>query len=175
MAKLKKMLGNIDSQECIALMHLIETQSKSTLATWAIDYAKNNYLRIYEAVRSDDSRLHSAVLACEAYLNGSKQLKEIKPILKEAAQIARDTTDHPVAQAAARAVSTACAAVQTPTNALGFLFYGAAAVAYSTAGLEQTQQVYDQLASAELRKAFDSLQRVSVPEEPHPAKIRWNC
>ena len=80
-----------------------------------------------------------------------------------------------MAQAAARAVATACAAIQTPTNALGFLFYGAAASAYQTAGLTQNAECYDRMALNEFRKAFQSLQRVSLPDEPNPAKIKWNC
>lgn len=40
MPKMRKMLGDINSQECIALMQLIETQSKDTLAAWAVNYVK---------------------------------------------------------------------------------------------------------------------------------------
>lgn len=101
MAKLRKMLGNIESQECILLMRLIETQSKETLA--------------------------------------------------------------------------ACAAVSTPTNALGFLFYGAAAIAYSKEGLTQSAEVYDAAASLELNRAYESLKDAAVPDEQHPAKIKWYC
>ena len=35
MAKLRKMLGDIKSEECINLMRLIETQSHETLSKWA--------------------------------------------------------------------------------------------------------------------------------------------
>ena len=83
--------------------------------------------------------------------------------------------DNPTAQAAARAVSTACASVHTPTSALGCLCYGAAAAAYSQAGLEQGAEVYDQIASKELEKAVDSLKQVCVPDELHPVKVKWNC
>lgn len=175
MPKLKKMLGDVNSQECISLMNLIETQSKNTLATWAIEYAKNYYLRIYEAECPDDLRLNNIILSCEEYLKGNIQLKEIKPIIKEATQIARDTTDNPIAQAAARAISTACATIQTPTSALGFLFYGAASVAYSQVGLTETIEVYNKLATIELNKALNSLQSVSIPAEQCPVKINWYC
>lgn len=173
MPKLKKMMGDVNSPECSDLMRLMETQSQATLAAWAIDFARKNYLEIYEAQFPGDTRLSDAVAAAKQSVAGGKQ--KIRPILKEAAQLARDSGDNPIAQAAARAVSTACAAVLTPTNALGFLFYGAAAAAYSKAGLKQTPAVYDALASAELKKALDSLRERAVPDEQNPAKMKWYC
>lgn len=175
MPKLRKMLGDSNSQECIELMQLIETQSQKTLAGWAIAYAKSNYLAIYEAECSKDLRLQDIISVCEEYLRGDKKLNEIKPSLREAGQLARDAADNPIAQAAARAISTACATIQTPTNALGFVFYGAAAIAYSEAGLTQKAEAYDELAAVEFRRALDSLQQASIPDEPQPAKIKWNC
>lgn len=179
--KLRKMLGDIQSEECISMMRQIETQSKRTLASWAISYARENYLEIYEAAcgKNDFNKILSA---CETYLaedtspelKEKKKLADLKPLLKEAIQIARDADD-PIAQAAARALSTACATVQTPTNTLGFLFYGSAAAAYHEAGLSETPAVYDALASKEFKKALDSLKKGSVPEEPKPAKIKWGC
>ena len=175
MAKLRKMLCDIDSPVCIALMRRIETQSKATLAAWAIQYAKDHYLGIYETECPEDPSLKETIISCEQYLDGSKKLSDIKPQIRGAGQTARDLTDNPVAQAAARAVSTACAAIQTPTNALGFLFYGAAAVAYSQAGLEESAEVYDNMAAQELQNALTSLEQASVPDEEHPVKINWNC
>lgn len=175
MAKLRKMLCDINSPECIAMMKLIETQSKATLASWAIGFAKENYLPIYEKQCPEDARLGEAVAACEKHLAGEILLKEIKPIIKEAQLLARDVEGDPVAQAAARAVATACATINTPTNSLGYLFYGAAAVAYDTAGLEKSAEVYDALASAEMKKALADLQEKAVKDEPKPAKIKWGC
>ena len=83
-------------------------------------------------------------------------------------ELADSRTADPVALAAARAVSTACAAAQTPTNAFGFLLYGAAACAYHSAGLSEAADVYDRLAEEELQRALLSLQAVLVPDEPHP-------
>ena len=115
------------------------------------------------------------VAACEAYGKGQTSLNELKSLLREAAQVARALADHPVAQAAARAVSVACSTVQTPTNALGYLFYGAAAVAYSQAGLDRTAREYEELAAVEFQRAYASLQKACIPDEPHPAKLHWNC
>lgn len=172
--RLRKMLCDINSKECADLMRLIETQSKETLAKWAVGYAKNNYLRIYEE-QKEDSRLRGALDLCEKYFSGNLKLAEVKPVVKEAAQLARDISGNPIAQAAARAISVACATINTPTNALGFLFYGSAAVAYSRAGLEESQEVYDRIAQEELLRALLSLKEVSAPDEKNPAKINWNC
>ena len=175
MAKLRKMLGDVRSQECADMMALIETQSKATLAAWAVDYAQRHYLPVYAKACPGDGRLEDVIRACEEYLQGTRKLAEVKPMLREAVQIAREAGEDPVAQAAARAISTACATVQTPTNALGYLFYGAAAVAYGEAGLNEPAEAYDALASEEFRRALADLHRVAVPDGPNPAKINWNC
>lgn len=175
MPKLRKMLGSADSQECISLLRLMETQNKTTLAAWAVDFAKNNYLKIYENECPGDTRLTHTVTACEECIKGSRKLTEIKPLLKASVQLAREAADNPTAQAAARAVSTACSALQTPTNALGFLFYGAAASAYSQAGLAAETEVYEHIACEEFKKALQALQQAAVADEPNPVKIKWNC
>ena len=174
MSKLRKLLGDVEWPECAALMRLIETQSKKTLASWAISYAKASYLPIFAEACPQNQRLEEIVADCEAYLAGEITLKEIKPRLQEASQIARSSID-PIAQAAARAVAVACAVIQTPTNALGFLFYGAAAVAYHQVGLEQPEDVYNDLAASELGKALASLKEASVVGEEQPVKINWHC
>ena len=175
MPKLRKMLGDAGSKECLAMMRLIDTQNEKTLAAWAVGYAKTHYLPVYEAERYDDPRLRNAVAACEEYLKGSMKLKDTKAALKEAGQIAAGLADYPAVQAAARAVSTACSTVHSPSGALGFLFYGAAASAYSREGTGLGAAAYEKLAAEEFKKAFDSLKAASVADEQNPVKIRWYC
>lgn len=175
MAKLRKMLGKIEEPEVVALMRLIETQSKETLAAWAADYTESQVLSIYEKAYAGDDRLRDMLWAVRSYLNGEKKLTELKVILRDGRKIAGEIEDNPAAQAAARAISTACAVVQTPTNALGFTFYTAAAVVYDRAGLEEKPDVYDAMASEELRNMRESLEAAAVPDEKHPAKISWGC
>lgn len=175
MAKLRKMLGDINSDECVVLMRSIETQNKGTLSTWAIGFAKERYLIIYQEQCPNDFRFGQMITKCEEYLSGSLTLNEIKPVIKEAQQIAREIADNPIAQAAARAISVACSVIQNPASALGFLFYGAAAIAYNEAGLTEESVVYDNLAQRELKHAIESLQKISVSDEPNPVKIKWNC
>ncbi|WP_050697349.1 putative immunity protein [Anaeromassilibacillus senegalensis] len=175
MAKLKKMLGRADDPQIIALMEMIETQNKTTLANWAASYAEAHFLPIYEKAYSEDTRLRELILSVKMYLSGKQTFPAVKALLKQARQIAQEAEASPAAQAAARAVSTACAVVQTPTNALGFVFYGAAASAYSQAGISETPDRYDALASAELDKLVESLQKALIPNDPNPVRITWNC
>ena len=93
----------------------------------------------------------------------------------------KDTRQHsstikdPIAQAAARAISTACAIYQTPTNALGFIYYGAAAVAYDEFDLDKAQTEYDKAAKKEWQKALSSLKQHAKQNETNPVKVKWNC
>lgn len=175
MAKLRKMLGKIDSPECMAMMRQIETQSKKTLAVWALLYAKNRYLPICKEQTSVGTRMAEMIQYCEDCLEGKIAQKECKVFLKEAAQLARDAVENPAGQAAARAIAVACAVMQTPTNSLGFLFYGAAAVAYSQAGISAECQIYNEIATQEFIEALESLKKLSVKDEQNPVKINWNC
>lgn len=175
MAKLRKMLGKLSDPEIVALMSLIETQSKETLAKWSAACARNRYLPILSAHKPDEKRLESAIADVNRHLTGELTAKELKKSLSAARKAAQECTDDPIAQAAARAISTACAVIFTPTNALGFTFYGAAAAAYKKAGLSENPQRYDVLAREELRELLESLKSVAIPDEPNPAKIDWNC
>lgn len=173
--KLRKMLGNIEDQVITDLMRLIETQSKVTLSAWAVGYVEEYYLGIYEKEFSGDNRFRKIIAAVREVLDGTRKLKDVKPFLREANQIAKEAEGHPTAQAAARAIATACAVIQTPTSALGYTFYGAAAFAYDKVGLEETAEVYDALAAGEFDRILKSLQETAVPEEENPVKVNWNC
>ena len=136
MAKLRKMLGDVNGQECMDMMHLIDTQSKETLAAWALSYVKEYYTKIYTS-----SCLNETMNMVKCCLEKEITVKELKPYLKTARDDVKTIND-PVDVAASRAIATACAILQTPSNALGFLFYGAAATAYHEAGTEAEQVVY---------------------------------
>lgn len=175
MAKLRKMLGKIDEPAVVELMALIETQSRETLARWAVSEVREHALPLLQQAKLDTEVQQQALAAVEKHLAGELSLAKIKPQLKAASQAAAAITDSPVGQAAARAIAVACAVVQTPTNALGFLFYSAAAAAYAQLGLDRSQQEYDQAATGELSRALESLRAYAVPGEPNPVKINWNC
>lgn len=171
MVRLKKMLGDINSKECQNLMYLIETQSKETLANWAIDYAYEKYFPIY----SINDNTEELIERCKKAINDKSKLPEAKLAIKQMRQSAKEIANEPVNLAAIKAISTACATIQTPSNAFGFLLYGSAAIAYFKLGLESSQESYDDFASNELKEALTSLQKRAILNEPKPVKIKWNC
>ena len=175
MPKLRKMLGDINSLSCRRLMDLISTQSHRNLSGWAIQRAQRRYLPIYKKLHPEDTRLDRCVEECMGFSEGTIKAAKLRAILKESADAAKQAVSDPISEAAARAVAVACASVRTPTNTLGFLFYGAAAVAYDSIGTEQSRLGYEKLAEVELNDAYDELKSIAVENEPNPADIDWNC
>lgn len=171
---LRKMLGSADHPTVIQLMRLIETQSKQTLIRFSAAYAAEHYLPILTCRCPEEPRLRTAAEAVHAHLEGAP-LTTVKAAVKDARAAAQALATAPAAQAAARAIATACAVAVTPTNALGFVFYGAAAFAYHSAGLNATAAVYDALADEELLRILAALQAVAVPDEHNPVKVNWGC
>lgn len=176
MGKLRKMLGRKDSPYIISLMRLLETQSKATIAHWCIGYAEAHILPIYEKEYPHDFRPRSALAASRRWFVGKAKLPEVKRvILKECHAAARQAENAPAAQAAARACGQVAACCHMPAHSLGLAFYGAAALAYSKAGLAQSPAVYEQIAAEECAKMEAALRAILVKNEPSPAKISWHC
>ncbi|MGL4738705.1 MAG: putative immunity protein [Cellulosilyticaceae bacterium] len=175
MAKPRKMLGSADSPYIISLMRLIETQSKSTISTWCMNYAEEHFLPIYVKSYPDDQRLQQALQAARSYLDGSLKLADAKKIIMEATRIGRELESDPIAQAAAKAVAQSAASTYTPTHSLSVAFFGAAAVAYDRVGLQENAATYDQIASQVCADLEEALQCIAIADEPNPAKINWGC
>lgn len=55
----------------------METQSKATLASWAIGYAKTNSFTIYEKECPGEEYVRKTIAACEAYLAGDGKLQDV--------------------------------------------------------------------------------------------------
>ena len=176
MPKCRKMLSDIDAPCLQSLMRLIETQSKATLANWAIGYARAHILPIYEKAYPNDARCGRALDAADEWLDGKVKLPYVKHIiLNECHAAARELDDNPVAQAAARAVGQGSAVVHTLTHSLGLFFYAAAAVAYDRVGLDAADEVYAEIAEEVCLDYTAALRAVAVENEPNPAKLKWNC
>lgn len=175
MAKLRRMLGNINDEIIVELMRVIETQSKETISLWAVNYVEQNILNIYEKESNSDLRLREVIISTKEYLRGNMKLKEIKEALRKVKTIPKEVEENPVAQASARAILTACATIQTPTNALGFTFYSVAAIVYNKVGVKEKVETYDKLAVNEFVKVLESLQEVAIKNEVNPVKVSWNC
>ena len=176
MSKLRKTLGKVDSPYIVSLMHLIETQSKATIASWCLSYAETCILPIFEKHCPTDKRPRSAIAASRDWFEGKKKMKEVRHIiLNECHAAARELDQNPAAQAAARACGQASACFHTPTHSLGLAFYGAAAIAYDRVGVSETPEVYDQIAAEECAKMETALRTIAVANEQNPAKINWHC
>ena len=173
--KRRKMLGDPNGPLCREMMRQIETQSRDTLANWALDFAQKRYEPIFLEQRPEDLRMQQLLALCQAVQAGQVTRKEEKAAIQAARKALGELAQEPVAEAAARAIVTACGVYQTPTNALGFLFYGAAAVVYHQEGLSQTAEYYEERAQREWEEAIQSLKEVSVAAEPNPVKVDWNC
>ncbi len=168
---LRKLLGSADHSAVRRLMRLIETQSCRTLVQWAAEDTAAHMLPLVP----DEPRLSDAISAALAFASGQGTLADAKRAVRDARAAAQSLVKDPVRQAAARAIATACATVATPTCALGFTFYSAAAFAYHTAGTSAAPHVHDELATQELERLADALQAASVPDEPCPVRIEWGC
>jgi hypothetical protein len=155
-------------------MKQIESQSKNTIATWALDYAEANMLTIYEKAYSQDNRLRHAIAACD-WLDGKIKLPIAKPIILECHAAAREAEGIAAAQAAARAVAQCASSIHSAAHSLSLAFYGTAAIAYDTLGLDKTAKEYNAFAVKIAEDMLVSLISVSVENEPNPAKINWNC
>jgi len=175
MTKPRKMLGAADSPYALSLMRAIETQSNDTLARWTIEYADKNLLPIYEQALPEDLVARDALNKARAYRLGGSSLPELKAAVSDARTRARELDDEPAAQAALQACALAAGNIYTPTNGLGMMYYGTAALAYDQIGLEETPEAYDAFAATEAAKMEEALKAISIDDEPMPAKIKWNC
>lgn len=170
MAKLRKTLGSPTEPAVVALMEGMEGKSKETLTTWAMAYVTEKYLPLVAEVPLFSELLEKT----KDCMTGNLPLKDWKALLAEARK-ASAAEKEPVREAAARAIVTACGTWQTPTNALGFCFYGAAAMAYHQAGTAETKETYDMLATKELEQILASLMQVKTAPNEQAAKLQWNC
>lgn len=158
-----------------SLMRLIETQSKVTLATWAIGYSEKVLLPIWLKRFPDDTRPQTALNAAREWLSGKIKLPQAKEKILECHSAARESEGDPAAQAAARAIGQSASTVHSAQHCIGLAFYGALAVAYEQLGTGAPWEKLELFASAECGKMEEALREIAVENEPNPAKIDWNC
>lgn len=175
MPKARKMLSDWNAPYIQALMKLIETQSKSTLAHWAVDYAEQSILPLWNKHYPEDQRPQNALHAAREWLSGSIKLPQAKTSILECHAAAREADTNPVAQAAARAIGQCASTIHSARHCIGLALYSALAVAYDTLGTNASWKALEQCAADECWRMLDALQSVSVEDEPNPAKIVWKC
>jgi hypothetical protein len=175
MPKYRRMLNDIEAPYIQSLMRLIETQSKTTLANWAISYAEAHLLPIYEKSYPNDPRPRAALEAAREWLDGKVKLPHVKGLILEAHAAAREAEGSPAAQAAARTIGQAAATIHAATHSLGLALYGALAVAYDRLGPDADWDSLSKVAANECVKMHAALQDIAVENEPKPAKVNWKC
>lgn len=175
MPKARKMLRNWEAPYIQSLMKLIETQSKATLATWAVDYSEKVILPLWSKYYPDDLRPQNALDTAREWLLGTIKLPQAKSAILECHAAARETNGTPVAQAAARTIGQCASTIHSARHCIGLAFYGAIAVAYDQLGTHVPWGQIEQCAAEECRRMEAALRAVAVENEPRPAKIDWKC
>ncbi len=175
MPRTRKMLSDWDAPYIQALVKRIETQSKSTLAHWAVDYAERVMLPLWSKRYPNDERPQTALNAAREWLSGAIKLPQAKAAILACHAAARESDADPVAQAAARAIGQCASTIHSARHCIGLALYGALAVAYDTLGTDAAWEQVERCAAEECGRMLDALHAVSVDDEPNPAKIDWKC
>ena len=170
---MKKTFGDVHWDITEKLMDQISSQNRDTLILWAKEYAEENYLPVYEKYGKENlgEGLLISLKACMIELISVKAYKTILRDTRKAIQREKN----PVALIALHSITTACAVINLPSNALGFLFYGCACKAYDELGTKAAEEDYQAYAQKEFAHAYASLLEHSVEDEKDPVNIQWNC
>jgi hypothetical protein len=172
----RKTFGNVNAPSTVALMRLIETQSKTTVANWTLDYAEQKILPLFEKHFPDDKRPAHAISAAREWLDCKVKLPYVKNIiLNECHAAARELDGNPVAQAAARAIGQSAGSIHAAPHSLGLYFYAAAAVAYDRLGLDASDTEYEAVAEEVCADYTAALRAIAMENEPNPAQCKWHC
>lgn len=170
-AKSTKNANNWETQYIQSLMKLIETQSKATLATWAVDYSEQVILPLWSKYYPDDLRPQNALNAAREWLSGVIKLPQAKTEILGCHAAAREAGANLVAQAAARAIGQCASTIHSARHCIGLAFYGAIAVAYDRLGTDAPWGQIEQCAAEECGRMEAALRAVAFENEPNPAKI----
>ena len=158
-----------------SLMRLIETQSKATLAMWAIDYSERVILPLWSKRYPEDLRPQNALHAAREWMSGTIKLPEAKSAILECHSAAREAEGNPAAQASARTIGQCASTIHSARHCIGLAFYGAIAVAYDRLGTDASWEQIERYAAEECGRMEAALRAASVENEPDPAKIDWKC
>lgn len=175
MAAPRKMLNDWEAPYIQSIMRLIETQSKTTLANWAVGYAERVILPLWTKHFPDDLRPQSALSAAHEWLSGAIKLPQAKAAILECHAAAREANGNSVAQAAARTIGQCASTIHSAQHCIGLAFYGALAVAYNRLGIGVSWAKIELCAAEECAQMEEALRAVMVENEPNPAKINWRC
>ncbi len=173
MVKIRKTYSDWQAPAIQSLMKLIETQSKATLAHWAIDYSEQIMEPLWRKHFPSDSRPQQAIAAARLWLDGEIKLPVAKVEILACHQAARDAEGIAAAQAAARAIGQSASTIHSARHCIGLAFYGALAIAYDQLGTEVPWHEIELTARQECLRMEAALHAAAVADEPNPAKISW--
>lgn len=165
MPKTRKMLSNWDAPYIQSLVNLIETQSKATLANWAVDYSERVLLPLWRKHFPNDLRPQSALLAGREWLAGAIKMPQAKSAILECHAAAREAEVNPVAQAAARAIGQSASTIHSARHCIGLALYGALAVAYDMLGVNAPWEQLERAAAEECGRMLEALRAIAVEPE----------
>lgn len=172
MPKPRKMLSDWDAAYLQPLVKLIETQSKATLADWAVTYAERVLLPLWSKEYPGDLRPQEALCAARDWLAGAIKLPQAKAAILACHAAAREAAATPAAQAAARAIGQSASTIHAARHCIGLPLYGAVAAAYDALGTTAPWGQVEQRAAEECAKMLEALRAVAVQNEPHPGENR---
>ncbi|MDR1822151.1 MAG: hypothetical protein LBQ91_06925 [Oscillospiraceae bacterium] len=176
MSKPRKMLNNCDTPHIQALMRLIPTQSKPTVAKWAVAYAECALLPLWEKYYPDDDRPRLSLHAARETIAGTLKWNTGLNAAAQACNAASaNAEDNPAPRAAARAIAQCSSAIHSASHALGLALYGALALAYDELGFSAPWPELEARAETECGKMLAALKDIAVENEPKPCKTGWEC
>ena len=174
-ASTRKMLSDWEAPYIQALVKQIETQSKETLVRWALSYAEQHILPLWDKHYPDDGRPKRAIESARAWMAGQIKLTVAKPVILACHAAAREAEGNPVAQASARTIGQCAATIHTARHCIALALYGALALAYDKLGTKANWNDLEACAAEECGIMLLALLEVSVTDEPNPARINWHC
>ncbi|MDX9721619.1 MAG: hypothetical protein RBU37_12790 [Myxococcota bacterium] len=169
------MLSDWEAPYLQSLVKMIETQSKATLASWAVEYSEQVMLPLWSKTYPDDLRPQNALHAARQWLSGAIKLPQAKTAILQCHTAAREANEKPSAQAAARAIGQSASTIHSARHCIGLALYGAIAVAYDTLGTNASWEKLEPCCADECGRMLDGLLAVAVENEPQPARIDWKC
>lgn len=155
----RKMLSNWNAPCIQSLMKLVETQSKATLANWAVDYSEQVMLPIWSKHYPYDYRPQYALDAARQWLSGTIKLQKAKSAILQCHSAAREAEGTPAAQAAARTIGQCASTIHSARHCMGLAFYGALAVAYDCLGPNVPWDKIEEYAAEECRRMEAALRK----------------
>ncbi|HOD92609.1 MAG TPA: hypothetical protein PLT91_04470 [Clostridia bacterium] len=158
----RKILTDYNAPYIKEILYLVQTQSKLTLAHWAIDYAEAVMLKIWQKYYPDDRRPYESIVAAKRWLAGVVKLPYVKTRILECHACARETKDNLIAFTAARAIGQCASTIHSARHCMGLVMYGALSIAYEKLGTDAPWEHIEEAVKEECLKMKEALINIAV-------------